>query len=524
MVAYRTLHQEEVPMTDPGAARIFRWQIWALMMIALVSSAVHAMDQIKILPSDNAAYQNFGASVCIDHDYAVIGAKGDQENGSNSGAAYVFHHVSGSWIQQAKLLAGEGAAGDSFGVSAAIDGDYVVVGAIGDDHCGEDCGAAYIFHHEAGDWVERAKLTASDCEARDNFGKSVSISGDYVVVGADFHNEGVDSSGAAYVFHRSGSTWTQQAKLVISSGEQWDLFGRSVSVDGDYLVVGAYRDDDLGTDSGSAYVFHRSGITWTQEAKLTANDGAPYEWFGFSVSIHDTTILVGAPYDNSNVGAAYVFHHNGIEWEQQPKLTASDGAGWDRFGCCVSTNGTWAVVGADEDDDDGDRSGSAYIFQYDGSAWAEQAKLTAHDGAAGDIFGYAVSMDSSRAMVGAYWDDDNGAYSGSAYLHSLGSLMTLAGNMSGSDLVLEWTPWHGATGYWVYGAANKAYFIPSLDPPDYEYRLQDLSSATTTWPSSSGIGDPADNWTYIIVAVDGSGQEMNRSNRFGEHDFAGDIP
>jgi hypothetical protein len=321
--------------------------------------------------------------------------------------------------QQAKLTASDGAAGDYFGWSVSISGDYAVVGASFDDDKGASSGSAYIFKRDGTTWSQQAKLTASDGAAGDMFGCSVSISGDYAVVGAYYDGDKGYASGSAYIFKRDSTTWSQQAKLTASDGAAEDFFGCSVSISGDYAVVGAYYNDDNGTDSGSAYIFKRDGTTWSQQAKLTASDGAAGDGFGWSVSISGDYAFIGANLDDDKgdaSGSAYIFKRDGTTWSQQAKLTAYDGAAGDVFGCSVSISGDYAIVGAYGDGDKGSVSGSAYIFRRDGTSWVLQQKLLASDGAAGDVFGCSVSISSDCAIVGAYSDDDKGNNSGSAYV------------------------------------------------------------------------------------------------------------
>jgi hypothetical protein len=234
---------------------------------------------------------------------------------------------------ESKLTAGDGAAYDAFGGSVAINGDTAIVGACYDDvGANSDQGSAYVFVRSGTAWTQQAQLTAGDGAAGDHFGKSVAISGDTAIVGADDADVGANiDQGSAYVFVRSGTAWTQQAQLTAGDGAAGDLFGASVAISGDTAIVGAY-DDDVGanSDQGSAYVFVRSGTTWTQQAQLTAGDGAAGDAFGKSVAISGDTAIVGAGYDdvgaNSDQGSAYVFVRSGTAWSQQAKLTAGDGA------------------------------------------------------------------------------------------------------------------------------------------------------------------------------------------------------
>jgi hypothetical protein len=369
------------------------------------------LEQDKLLASDGAERDWFGLSVSIDGDYAIVGAYLDDDNGEHSGSAYIFKRSGTAWTEQAKLLASDGEYWDHFGYSVSIDGDYAIVGADGGDG-----GSAYVFKRGGSSWVQEAKLRALDGAWGERFGYSVSIDGDYVIVGASWDDDNGGESGSAYIFTRSGTVWTEQAKLLASDGAADDMFGCSVSIDGDYVIIGAYWDDDIGSKSGSAYIFTRSGTVWTEQAKLLASDGAAGDRFGGSVSIDGDYAIIGASSDNDNgddSGSAYVFTRSGTVWTEQAKLLASDGAAGDAFGCSVSIDGDSVIVGASFDVF---WSGSAYIFTRSGTTWTQQAKLLASDGAAIDWFGCSVSIDGDSVIVGAYGDDDNGDWSGSAYV------------------------------------------------------------------------------------------------------------
>ena len=380
---------------------------------------IATLTEYKLLPTDGADYKWFGYSVSLSGNYAIVGAAADYENGGNSGSAYIFARSGSSWNQVAKLTAGGGAAGDYFGNSVSISGDYAIVGAYYDDDNGTDSGSAYVFEKSGSSWNQMAKLTAGDGAAGDWFGSSVSFSGDYAIVGAAGDDDNGDRSGSAYIFARSGSSWTQVAKLTAHDGAAIDFFGDSVSISGDYAIVGASRNNDNGIASGSVYVFARSVSSWDYVAKLTASDRAAGDLFGHSVSLSGDYAIVGALDDDDNwnrSGSAYVFEKSGSSWNQVAKLTASDGAALDWFGYSVSLSGDYAIVGALNDDDTGTDSGSAYVFEKSGSSWNQVAKLTASNGAAGGYFGYSVSLSGNNAIVGAY---RSGPISGSAHVFNL---------------------------------------------------------------------------------------------------------
>ena len=347
--------------------------------------------QEKLTTSDGVEYDQFGASVAISGNMLVAGAPYDSDNGHNSGSVYVFERNSdGDWTQQAKLLAGDGTAEDEFGFSVAISGDTAIVGASYDDDNGPGSGSAYVFTRDAnGGWMQQDKLLADDGAAIDRFGTSVFISGDSALVGAFRGDGNIVDSGSVYVFVRDAvGDWTQQAKLAASDGNLHDSFGNAVALSGDTAIVGATAGDSDVINTGSAYVFVRDPHgDWTQQAKLLAADGVGGYKFGISVEICDDTVVVGSvPTPNivqtgddlalrdtlgfeevsggvSGPGAAYVFMRDsdGV-WTQRIKLLASDGANGDDFGISVGLAGDTIVAGASTATDNGYLSGAAYVF------------------------------------------------------------------------------------------------------------------------------------------------------------------
>jgi hypothetical protein len=325
-----------------------------------------------------------------------------------------------------KVLALDGAAGDNLGWSVALSGDTALVGAVSDDvGANADQGSAYIFVRNGTTWIQQAQLTASGGAWADGFGISVALSGDTALVGASYDDVGANiNQGSAYIFVRDGTTWTQQAQLTASDGAAYDCFGQLVALSGDTALVGAPFDIiGANTNQGSAYTFVRSGTTWIQQAQLTASDGAAYDYFGISVALSGDTALVGAPFDNVGAntvqGSAYVFARNGTTWAQQAQLTASDGAVGDGLGQSVTLSGDTALVGAIYDDVGANADqGSAYIFVRNGTTWTQQAQLAASDGAVGDLFGKSVALSGNTALVGAvYTDIGANSSQGSAYFY-----------------------------------------------------------------------------------------------------------
>jgi len=372
--------------------------------------------------------------------------------------------------QQAYLKASNSDAFDYFGYSVAVSGDTVVVGALledsnatgvnGDqsDNSAPEAGAAYVFVRNGPIWSQEAYLKASNTNRWDHFGYSVAVSGDTVVVGAEYERSGATGvngdqsdntayyAGAAYVFTRSSGIWSQEAYLKGSNTETWDLFGRSVAVSDDTVVVGApgeasgatgvdgNENDNSLTQAGAAYVFRRSGASWSQEAYLKASTTDKGDFFGNSISVSDDTVAVGAggeassatgvngdQSDNSayQAGAVYVFRRSSGTWSQEAYLKASNTDPGDLFGWSVSVSGDTAVVGAfresssatgvngDQSDNSATWSGAAYVFAKSGGSWHQDAYLKASNTDADDWFGCAVALSDDVVVVGASGEDSD---------------------------------------------------------------------------------------------------------------------
>jgi hypothetical protein len=370
---------------------------WLAAIAMIVSLGAPAVGQViyedfKFLPSNGVADDGFGYTVAISDTKAVVGNYLDK-----AGSAYLFDTTTGQQITQ--LLPNDGVAGDSFGISVAISGTTAVVGTYGS-------GPVYLFDTTYGQQI--AELIPSDDAKGNGFGYSVAISGTTVVVGAPLDDDNGQWSGAAYVFDTN--TGQQIAKLLPSDGAAEDFFGVSVAISGDTAIVGMYRYDTSMGQYGSAYLFDTN--TGQQIAQLIARDGVAGDSFGISVAMSGTTAVVGAFGDNDNgfhSGSAYLF--DTTTGQQITKLLPSDGAAGDYFGYSVAINGSTAVIGAFGDSLN---FGSAYLF--DTITGQQIAKLLPSDGAMGDEFGFSVAINGSTAVIGSRLDDDNGNASGSAYL------------------------------------------------------------------------------------------------------------
>lgn len=409
----------------------------------------------------------FGYAVAASGNTVIIGAENEASSSSGvntipndtlggAGAAYVFvRNVAGEWSQQAYLKASNPGPGDRFGNSVAISGDTIVVGA---SEQGSHSGAAYVFERIGTSWSQQAYLEASNTDALDRFGGDVAISGDTIVVGAvgeDSNATGVNGnqvdcsaaeSGAAYVFTRVGTSWDQQAYLKAFNAESGDLFGRSVAISGDTVVVGAQSEssnamgvngdhsNNSAANSGAAYVFVRNGLSWSQQAYLKPSNTGADDNFGYSLDIAGDTVVVGAAYEDSNSsgvngdqgnnsawasGAAYIFTREGTSWSQQAYLKASNAESGDLFGLSVAISGGTVVVGSlfessnatgvngDHSNNSADDSGAAYVFVSNNLNWSQQAYLKSSNTEAFDGFGKSVAISGDLVVVGAWFEDSN---------------------------------------------------------------------------------------------------------------------
>ncbi|UCC29788.1 MAG: FG-GAP repeat protein [Phycisphaerales bacterium] len=421
--------------------------VGAVVLAIAASPGLAQCEVQKLTASDaNGGAEDFGFSVSISGDLAVIGAQADDHASPGdpnciSGSAYIFRRVGVRWAEETKLTASDAACGDHFGYAVSISGYVVAVGALGKDQGAlSDCGVVYIFRRDGTTWLQEQKLTAPNPAQGDNFGESVALNGNAALVGVPGDNCSSEGyCGSAYVYRFDGTGWVQEANLIATDGATGDSFGKSVSISGDTAIVGAVGDDCVdGSACGSAYVFTREETTWDQDAKLTASDRAQGDWFGKSVSVSGDQVVVGAYSDDCaggpDCGSAYVFRRNGSTWVQEIKLVASDAAQGDLFGNSVSIDGDVAIVGAMFDDCvNGLNCGAAYIFQRNSNGtpsdraddfWEEMDKLVASDPGENDYFGHSVAVAGDVIMAGADGDDDAcpgnpACNSGSVFVYSL---------------------------------------------------------------------------------------------------------
>ncbi|WP_254560967.1 T9SS type A sorting domain-containing protein [Dyadobacter diqingensis] len=424
---------------------------------------------VKKLTAPNPEhFEFFGKSVAISGEHALVGVPQEDDdefeknNIMDAGAAYFYQKEKGgneNWGFTRKTITEERTPDDNYGYSVAISGDLAVVGSPYEDqdrfgkNTIPDAGAAYILRRSAGNWVQVRKLTPIIRGSHDNFGSSVAIKGDYVIVGApkyDMSTAGnqLKDVGSAYVFYanQGPGNWGQVCQLVAANGQANDLFGYAVSIGDNVAVVGAPNTGGTSGEQnlGSAYVFEKdqNSGNWAETKELTAVTRVANAYFGHSVSISGNYIIAGAHSDNHNgkgapvigAGAAYLFRKNPSArntWIMQNKLVASDPNYNDRFGYSVAINGDYAIVGAYADSENSQNAGykpftgSAYIFKKDTGGnenWGQVKKLVAEDQSDEDLFGVSVSISENYAIVGAHYEDENAMLtntreqSGSAYI------------------------------------------------------------------------------------------------------------
>ena len=364
----------------------------------------------KINASDGVAAQYFGKVVALSDEYIVVGVSDDDELGNNAGAAYVYRI--NDPLYERKLTAFDGEANDFYGYAVAIQGKYLVVSAPGFDTASNvNVGAVYVYDLTDDTFVR--VITPSIENSNGIFGNSLSISGDYLAVGAYQANGVAIRAGAVFVYRFSDETF--ESVFTASDGASDDFFGHSIELDGNYLVVGSYFDDDSGNDSGSVYLFKLDDPTY--ERKILASDGAASFKFGYAVQMREDRIVVGAPNHNLvGAGSGKVYFYSITDDTLEETLVPSDHAAGDYFGESLALDGDVLMVGASYNDTPINNAGTAYIYHL-GDIIQEDI-LFVSDGGMQDQFGYALDIYGKYCVVSAPWDDDKGNLSGSVFFYS----------------------------------------------------------------------------------------------------------
>jgi uncharacterized repeat protein (TIGR01451 family) len=438
--------------------------VLVLVCSALNAATINLTTKLAPVGSEAASFDRMGQAVAVSGSTAVVGAHLATEGAFNdAGTAYVFlRNGVSSWARQQKIAHPAPAANEFFGNAVAISGDTLAVSAIMDDEVSAaNAGAVYIFTRTSNTWTLQQRVIASDPLVDGGFGRSVALEGNTLLVGAHRANAG---TGAAYVFTRSGSVWTQQQRLTGSLAASGDFFGGSVSLSGDRLVVGAERANNGSViDAGAAYAFQRSGAgTWSEQARLTPTTFSQDDNFGISVAISGATIAVGQPFlgtgVSDNKGAVIVFDEESGVWNRKATLLASDASANDFFGRSVSLSGDLMVIGAYFDDflqssTSIVNGGSTYLFRRNNGTWSESDKLLGSDTVRNDFMGSAVAISGAAMIIGAPFDGTASlSEAGTAFVHArddatvttvaanittptFGDTITLTAAVTGSDFV-----------------------------------------------------------------------------------------
>jgi hypothetical protein len=389
---------------------MFNGANWVYFQSSVEPNEVPPVEQSA---ADGEVGDYFGGSVAIDGDYAVVGAENDNiGNNVKQGSAYIFFFNGTAWVQQAKLTAADGNDNDNFGHSVSISGDYVVVGAENDD-VGIDInqGSAYVFLRSGVNWAQQAKIIASSGSANDYFGNSVSISGSYIAVGASRDDVGANTNeGSVYFFVRSGVSWTQQDQVVAPFGAANDQFGYSVSISGDYAVVGAPYDDIApDTDNGTIHIFLRIGTNWSHQQTYSIPVGGTFN-LGYKVSISGDIIVAGYPQFNNPPSAVTFLRRNGALWEQydgisglNPEIQEFSFWGIGAYG--LATFGNYTIIGSAVSTYQGVAKGVAYLYQtpspVGSGIWYFVRKIADALGQFNYYAGYSAAVSNSYCIVGA---------------------------------------------------------------------------------------------------------------------------
>lgn len=466
-----------LPLAAGALAAIF-------LLFTSDAGAFPEIETAKLFADQGTIGHRLGASVAIDGNTVIAGAPNESVLRSDrAGAAYVFVHDGTGWSQQARLIAGDYIdrfGNPGFGRSVAIDGDTALVGVPFKDTSisptGLNLGVVYVFVRTGSTWTREAKLAPPTVEAHDNFGSAVGIRGDTAIISARHDDDRGSNAGAAYIYVRSGGTWTLEQKITADDAAANDQFGISASISGDTALVGAWFDDDSGTNSGAAYTFTRNAGIWSQESKLTPNLPVAGANFGWPVALDEDAAVIGA----ARAGAAYTFSRTAGAWTQEAKLVP-DGANSGYFGSAVSISGSSVLVGAQEDDDRGTNSGSAYLFAKVAGAWNQISEFTASDGAATDRFGESVGIDRETAVMGATSGDGVTANTGAVYVFTQGPPQPPLADAGEDDELIE----GGPTNFDGSGSADQDSVIGSYIPT-YSW---DFDIAV----DSDGDGDPAND-------------------------------
>ncbi|MCP3920050.1 MAG: hypothetical protein GY711_31355 [bacterium] len=379
---------------------------WALMGGLATATASWTSAQERLDASDGWMSDSFGFSVAVDGNELLTGAFRDDDLGTDVGAAYVLTRDANGWSETTKLVPSDAAPYSWFGFETAIHGTTAIVSAPGRGPSGAERGGVYAFERSGAEWAEVALLRNNDGAKDDLYGRSVSVSGDWLAVGAERADDAAVDGGAVYIYERDSSDWLLQAVVVAPDANKHDYFGHAVALEGRHLIVTAYADDDSGTNSGSAYYFRRQNNRWTLKQKFSGSTATHHDNFGSSISMADDVAVIGAPGSDAaarDAGAAFVFERRGSRFVEFSVLTADDAAAEDGFGVSAASGEAMVIIGASHEDGAGANRGAAYVFVKEGLDWKSAGVTRAADGGTDyAYFGLDVAASPHDLVAGAF--------------------------------------------------------------------------------------------------------------------------
>jgi hypothetical protein len=385
-----------------GGTASSTWSIVAVLLLAVWSGrAVDAQCEVcRLDPSDNGG--RYGGDIALHENTALIAARQNHPAGS----VYLVDYNGTDWVEVGKLIPSNSTEDALFGVDMALDGHALIVGAYMDESSGDwAAGSAYVYRCTDGEWLEEDQLYAGDHQEGDRFGHSVAISGDIALIGAPLESE----RGAVYAFRNSGGNWGQEKKFVGDDTETGDYFGAAIVVHGGLALVGATGDESVGDDTGAVYFFEQVGTAWVQRQKLVPSDAMAEARFGNEIIWKGDTAIISAAYDSEfgqEAGAAYAFRYDGMQWNEEQKLTASDIGYEDHFGYRLALDGELLLASA---------VGRVYIFRYEDEHWVEEARVVASIQEPGAEYGWGLLLEGDLALIGAPGAHGNDTASGAVY-------------------------------------------------------------------------------------------------------------
>jgi hypothetical protein len=362
----------------------------------------------QTLPENTWQARRYGWAVSVNGDYAAVSATEDTLNATTtSGSVYVYHRVNGNWVLEARILAPDAASGDEFGYTVCLAGDDLIVGAVAKHNGAVNYqGAAYVFHRNGQNWPLQQKLLASDGTANAFFGGEVEISGNTAIVGAHGTKVGNNiSQGAVYVFTRNGAVWTQQAKLLADDGAAEAYFGTSASLDGDFMAIGASSAKTNGVTHGAVYIFVKVGNTWLQQKKVLSNSPLGGGRFGLSVSLHNDLLVVGAPsekYAATQAGVVHVYRRSGSSWIHSHTLFPVSEEYDTRFGTTVLVRDGYIFVSSPRERVGDISPGMVHVYKADENSVRIMKRITMPDATSDIYWAQDLSFDGKHYIMSSY--------------------------------------------------------------------------------------------------------------------------